>query len=271
MQFYGKAESVAGRILEAFRTGKVPQAIAPIFIRRADDVPCRKWSWSNQLLTALAGFDDARSYLEWQKVGRQVQKGEKGFYILEPCKRKVADTDRDTGEDRSRTVLYGFKVGVRFGHEQTDGETLPGREQERQFIDELPLIGVARKWNLSVKTYNGQTGRALGSCDHRFYPLYSISGSQRCSTRTGYCDPSGCFRVSSSRYRGSVSNAVMIFAETSPGDAPNAAPKYLPFNGHHNTDAARRDLQRVGCSELLGIDELVELGRYFESFRHMDS
>ena len=117
MQYYGKAESVAGRILDSFRTGTVPKALAPIFIRRDDDVPCRRWSWSNQLLTALAGYDDARSYLEWKKAGRQVQKGEKSFYILEPCKRKLTEPDKETGEDRSRTVLYGFKVGVRFGYE----------------------------------------------------------------------------------------------------------------------------------------------------------
>ena len=50
MQYYGKAESVAGRILDVFKTGNVPKALAPIFIHRDDDgVPCRLWSWSNQL------------------------------------------------------------------------------------------------------------------------------------------------------------------------------------------------------------------------------
>ncbi|MGB2987549.1 MAG: hypothetical protein WBE26_16920 [Phycisphaerae bacterium] len=54
MQFYGKAETAANRIIELFRTpDKLPQALAPIFIRRADNVPCRAWSWSNQILTAL--------------------------------------------------------------------------------------------------------------------------------------------------------------------------------------------------------------------------
>ena len=82
MQFYRKAESAASRILEAFRTGNLPQALAPIFIRRKDNVPCRAWSWSNQLLTALAGHSDARGYRQWQEVGRHVKKGEKSFHIL---------------------------------------------------------------------------------------------------------------------------------------------------------------------------------------------
>ena len=47
-QYYGKAESAAKRILELFRSGNVPQALAPMFIRRKDNVPCRAWSWSNQ-------------------------------------------------------------------------------------------------------------------------------------------------------------------------------------------------------------------------------
>ena len=60
MNYYGKAETAANRILELFRGGDVPKALAPIFIRRRDNVPCRAWSWSNQLLTALAGHSDAQ-------------------------------------------------------------------------------------------------------------------------------------------------------------------------------------------------------------------
>ena len=38
------------------------------------------------LLTALAGFDDARTYLQWKETGRHVKAGEHAFYILEPCR-----------------------------------------------------------------------------------------------------------------------------------------------------------------------------------------
>ncbi len=93
MQFYGKAESVATRIVEQFQSGNIPKALAQVFIKRRDNIPCRSWSWANQLLTALSGFDDARSYRDWQTSGRQVRKGERAFCILEPCKRKVVKTD----------------------------------------------------------------------------------------------------------------------------------------------------------------------------------
>jgi len=86
-RFYRQAESAAGRILEAFQAGNVPKALAPIFVRRKDDVPCRAWSWSNQLLTALAGHSDARGYRQWQAVGRHVRKGQKAFHWARACER----------------------------------------------------------------------------------------------------------------------------------------------------------------------------------------
>jgi hypothetical protein len=83
-KFYGKAEEAANRIVDSFRSGNLPKSLAPVFIRRNDDIPCRKWSWNNQLITALAGHDDARGFRQWKQVGRSVKKGEKSFSILAP-------------------------------------------------------------------------------------------------------------------------------------------------------------------------------------------
>ena len=57
-KYHGKAEQAAKRILDVFQNGDVPKALATVFIKRNDLSPCRSWSWSNQLLTALAGTDD---------------------------------------------------------------------------------------------------------------------------------------------------------------------------------------------------------------------
>ena len=85
MKYFGKAESVAGRILDVFKTGNVPESLAPIFIHRDDDgVPCRLWSWSNQLVTALAGIDHARGSRHWESAGRKAQKGQRALYIPAP-------------------------------------------------------------------------------------------------------------------------------------------------------------------------------------------
>lgn len=162
MQFYGKAEQAATRLLSLFESGNVPAALAPIFIHRSEDIPCRKWSWSNQLLTALAGYDDARGFRQWQDVGRHVKKGEHGFPILCPVQKKIRKTDTDTGESSEFMATVGFTSTVVFGYEQTDGEPLPDREHARRFIEALPLIDVAKAWGLSVQTFNGKPDKYLG-------------------------------------------------------------------------------------------------------------
>jgi len=161
--FYRKAESAATRILEAFQTGNLPQSLAPIFIRRRDNVPCRAWSWSNQLLTALAGHSDARGYRQWQEVGRYVKKGEKSFPILVPIVRKRTEKSVETGEEEERTWIAGFTSAAVFGLNQTEGEPLPPPDPEvTAWLENLPLLDVAREWGLSVDAYNGRPGAALG-------------------------------------------------------------------------------------------------------------
>ncbi len=169
MKYYGKAESVATRIIEHFQTGNIPKALAPIFIRRTDNIPCRAWSWSNQLITAICGYDDARTYRDWQAAGRQVRKGEKSFHILEPCKKRITDRNTETGEDQARMILYGFKAAAPFEHEQTHfvDETTPPQHSDRdlsadRFREPLPLDDVALAWGFAVQSYNGRAGSFLG-------------------------------------------------------------------------------------------------------------
>jgi len=162
MQFYGKAEQAATRIVSLFQSGDVPQALAPIFIHRAGNEPCRKWSWSNQMLTALAGYDDARGFRQWQEVDRHVRKGEHGFPILCPVTKKVSRTDPETGETSEGMAVVGFTSTTVFGYEQTDGEPLPDREHSRQLIEALPLVQVAQSWGLTVQTFDGARARYLG-------------------------------------------------------------------------------------------------------------
>lgn len=158
MKFYGKAEQTAQSILTAFEQGRVPAALAPIFITHNQERYCARWSWLNQLLVALHGYSDARTYKGWQQAGRQVRKGEKAFYILEPVKVKIQEEE----SDEERIAVVGFRAGARFGLEQTDGDPLPAPEEQKHFIDALPLIEVARQWGIQVGTYNGQPDKAHG-------------------------------------------------------------------------------------------------------------
>ena len=164
MKFYGKAEQAANQVLELFRhPNRLPEAIAPIFIRRDDDVPCRSWSWSNQILTALAGTFDARGFRQWNQVNRHVKKGAKAFNILAPCSKTMTQRDKETGQDKESVILFGFKSVPVFRFADTEGEALHNSDDDAQkFIDSLPLLGVARAWNLSVESYNGRKESALG-------------------------------------------------------------------------------------------------------------
>jgi antirestriction protein ArdC len=158
MRFYGKAEETGQLLLAAFEEGRVPAALAPIFIQHNTDRYCACWSWLNQLMVALHGYSDARTYNGWQEVGRQVRKGEKAFYILEPM--RITRVNEETGKEYN--VLVGFKSGARFGIEQTDGDPLPDGSEQKQFVESLPLFQVAQAWGIEVATYNGAEGKSKG-------------------------------------------------------------------------------------------------------------
>ncbi len=157
-----KVQAIAHQILDAFKAGTVPSALAQVFIRHKNhaDCPAARWSWRNQLTAALCGHYDARGFRQWQQVGRNVKKGERAFYILGPC--MVKDREAES-EEKDAYRLVGFTAIAVFGYSQTEGEPLPGQEEEQAFINSLPLVGVARAWNLTVSTFNAEGGTRLGS------------------------------------------------------------------------------------------------------------
>ena len=168
MKFYGQAEAVASRILSAFESGELPKALAQVFIMaKNDEIPCHRWSWSNRLMVALMGFDDARGFKQWKAAGRSVKKGEKSFPILVPLMKKITDTD-EGGEEKSRSYLYGFKSAAVFGLEQTEGEALTtGDSKVDNFVASLPMIEVAESWGITVKAIDGTRARFAGQYDMR--------------------------------------------------------------------------------------------------------
>jgi len=161
MKYYGKAQQTAQRIVDAFERGDIPAALAARWIRN-QETPCSKWSISNQILTALAGTQDARGCRQWNRAGRHVKKGEKAFYILVPCLRKSTEPDPETGEELESQHCYGFRAMPVFGVEQTQGDPVPEEEATRQFIEALPLLEVARAWDIEVTTYNGNPKGPMG-------------------------------------------------------------------------------------------------------------
>ena len=162
MQYSGKAMDVASKIIEAFQSGNLPEALAPIFIRRKDGVPCRSWSWGNQLLCVIYGTSDARGIRQWNECGRWVKKGSKAFDILVPLMKPATVIDEETKQEKRIEVLVGFKTAPVFAVECTDGKNIEQDQEVLQWINALPLVEVARSWGLNVDAFNGKDGKALG-------------------------------------------------------------------------------------------------------------
>lgn len=88
------------------------------------------YSWGNTLLILMQNPEATRcaSYKTWQKLGRQVRKGEKGLWIRVPSPIILRDKDRqpiiDEATGKPKRIMT-FKGGTTFDVSQTDGDPLP--------------------------------------------------------------------------------------------------------------------------------------------------
>ncbi len=139
-----KAQECLQRIVELFREGNVPKALAVATIPPQTDIPSAKWSVSNRVLQFLADTSDARGFRQWQKANRKVKKGAKAFCILGPKARTVKETD-DAGVETEKVIVAGFFAIPVFRAEDTDGEPLPYEPASPP-----PLADVAEQFGLSV-------------------------------------------------------------------------------------------------------------------------
>ena len=104
----------------------------------------RSYSWHNTMLILAQRPEATRvaGYREWQRLGRQVTKGEKGIKIIAPTFRRqehdddpiqpetVARDDADNGADHKREPsrakkLVGYTVVHVWDESQTTGDPLP--------------------------------------------------------------------------------------------------------------------------------------------------
>ena len=142
-----KVKQVLNRLLEQFKTGDVPQAVAYSLFPATRDIPSEKWSFLNRSLMFISGTGDARGFRQWQEVSRHVKKGAKAIYILVPRHYKKQGED---GEEE--LVLGGFKAAPVFRVEDTTGDPL---DYELLELPDLPLIEKAKEWGLGVKAIGG--------------------------------------------------------------------------------------------------------------------
>ena len=139
-----KAQECLQRIVELFKEGNVPKALAVATIPPQTDIPSAKWSVSNRVLQFLSDTSDARGFRQWQKAKRKVKKGSKAFCILGPKSRTIKETD-DNDQEIEKNIVVGFFAIPVFRAEDTDGEPLPYEPAKPP-----PLADVAEQFGLSV-------------------------------------------------------------------------------------------------------------------------
>jgi antirestriction protein ArdC len=154
-------EKACRSLLRMFESGEMPEAITRTFIEASKyDKPSNKWSLGNKLLMLAAETGDARGYDQWQKVGRNVRKGAKAFYIFGPLTRKLERKNEETGEKEEKVIITGFHVIPVFRYEDTEGKELP--EVNNYEPKQLPpLYEVAERFGLSV-LYSPKLERVWG-------------------------------------------------------------------------------------------------------------
>jgi len=139
-----KARACLQRIVDLFKEGNIPKALAVATIPPQMNIPSAKWSISNRVLQFLADTSDARGFRQWQKAARKVKKGVKAFHILGPKARTVKETD-ENGQEIEKVIVTGFFAIPVFRAEDTDGEPLPYEPATPP-----PLVDVAEEFGLSV-------------------------------------------------------------------------------------------------------------------------
>jgi antirestriction protein ArdC len=125
------------------------------------------YSFHNTLMIAAQCPSATRvaGYRAWQKLGRQVRKGERGIKIFAPMVFRPKD-----GDDQEQKPRVLFKVVSVFDIAQTDGEPLPE-------IPGAPIEGDSHKEHLAtLEDFAGTLG-------------YSVTYEALTGGRKGYCAP----------------------------------------------------------------------------------
>lgn len=115
------ADDTLNRLHKSLKAGKSEQL--QTFLKTVSKF--HSYSLRNQLLIACQKSNATRvaGYGAWQKMNRQVRKGEKGIRILAPIVRKKNDQEGEENTKEKRVV--GYRSASVFDISQTDGEQLP--------------------------------------------------------------------------------------------------------------------------------------------------
>lgn len=139
MKLPEQAQESLDKVLEMFKSGDLPEAIAKSAIT-GEGKPSDTWSFRNRVIMYAHETLDARGYKQWQKVNRQVKKGTDALYIFGPIF-KTFEEENEDGEVEEVEKLVGFRTIPVFRYEDTEGESIEHEPAEapplRKVLDVL--------------------------------------------------------------------------------------------------------------------------------------
>lgn len=159
MKLSAKAQASINKVIDRFKSGDLSPVTEIARLQLPADAPASNWSFSNRVMAyCQTGSLDCRGYKQWQRSGRQVQKGQGASFILGPC--TIKKTIERDGEEVEQSILVGFKAIPVFAYHQTDGE-----DAEFDYAPkELPaLADVAHRLGVDIR-YHPVPGDRLGDC-----------------------------------------------------------------------------------------------------------
>lgn len=144
-------------LVKMFEEGTAPVAIAIASFPSNFGIPCEGWSLSNRIIMFINGYEDARSFNNWRKVGRKCKKGG-AFYIFKPVMKKIWVQKKDSeGKLSEEATLMNLPVAFAphpvWPYENTEGKPL----EDMPVLDltKLPFVEKAIEWGIDVKAVRG--------------------------------------------------------------------------------------------------------------------
>ena len=151
-----EAKKVGNKIVQQFKAGSIAAPIALAVLPVTKDRPIDRWGLPNRLGAMLMGCTDARTYKQWQQVGRQVKKGESASAYIQMAATYPIDKNDPDGDRK----FVGWKFKAVFDISVTEGE--PVNPVAEAHVHDLPLLEVAEAWGVNVHAADTVSRGAAG-------------------------------------------------------------------------------------------------------------
>ena len=145
-------------LISMFERQDFPAKVAFSIIRKNSNEPSKPsddWSLTNRLIMVMTGTEDARTFKQWQSVGRYVKRGAKAFHIFAPVIVKQKEEESLPTLPEHKEKIVGFKAVPVFPIELTGGKEIEifdyTPKKMPPFLDVAEKLGISIHWKPACK------------------------------------------------------------------------------------------------------------------------